>query len=468
MPCDSYTYTDWGACSSDGFQARSITSKAPAGCVGEESAVLKQSCNNILCKSHAYSDWSECDSSGKQKRRVILSTPQGCAGGVGPVLEQACDQNKSKKCEYSYSNWGSCELTGKQNRKIISVSPENCVPENNPVLEQACVYSALPAVVEGSASGGLRTPCDYSYSAWGACVSKRQTRMLVSAAPVDCEAVVTPVLERECGESTTALPAIAAGSPAPDPTSMLSPAPKTDLNFNDRTGSQWQEYYFSAPYCHDENSCGGAADPDNDNLNNNDEYRFGTNPKSPDTDRDGMVDGEEIQKGRNPLVADSATVSDAVVYESPKSKGQEAGEIYQVSGVDYDANNKKLKITGKALPDSYVTVYIYSEEPVISTVKTDADGNWIYIVDKPADGTHQVYVVVNENSGEVVAKSAPLPFVQTAEAASVIYPAKAAAPAKTRMEEGYLVFLFVGLGGLILALAAIGLSKKIIDHKKEQ
>lgn len=48
-----------------------------------------------------------------------------------------------------------------------------------------------------------------------------------------------------------------------------------------------------------------ALDPDNDGLDNLDEYHQGTNPQVADTDGDGLDDGDEIQRGTNPLLADS-------------------------------------------------------------------------------------------------------------------------------------------------------------------
>jgi hypothetical protein len=365
----------------------------------------------------------------------------------------------------------------------VSISPENCQKDTAPVLQQQCDYylssSFQASVATSSVSAAPAVPCVYSYSAWGACISKRQTRMLISALPQGCDASLMPVLSQNCKESSAALPAIAGNAPAPAPVSALSLAPKTVANFNDRTSATWQQYYFSVPNCQNEKICGGNADPDNDGLTNNDEYRFGTNPLNPDTDRDGMVDGEEIQTGRNPLVADSKTASDAVIYESPKDKGAVNGDILKIdkpAGGKLDTVKSKtgknlIKLTGKALPNTYVTIYVYSD-PLVLTVKTDSDGNWSYVLDKPMEnGGHEVYVAVNDNAGKIIAKSSPMPFVQTAEAATVTYPAnlaseeRAPAPTKSRLLEGYLIFFCAGMGGLLLALAAIGFVK---SSKNEQ
>lgn len=490
VACAAYTYTDWSACSGDGKQERSILAKLPAGCNDTGSALLARPCiYPAPCVSYVYSNWGACDSAGKQIRKIISSSPAGCAAGPEPILEKDCIPPavavpSPASCVYGYSEWGNCNSAGRQNRKLVSILPQNCAQKEPPVLEQSCNYlrPAISGTAEanlnenqtagGNAAAEPKKPCFYSYSAWGACVSKRQFRMVVSKSPLDCDEAIAPELARDCAESPLALPAQSSAAPSAAPQSVLAVLPSEAMpkNFNGRTDGAWQQYYFGAQICQNENKCGGDADPDNDGMSNNDEYRFGTNPNSPDTDRDGRVDADEIQSGRNPLAAATATSSDAIIYENPKETGQAAGKIYQVSNVEMiqsGAGKKELKITGKALPNSYVTIYIFSD-PVVLTVKTDSEGNWSYILDKPMeDGSHEVYVAVNDNRGKVVAKSEPLPFVQTAEAATAVYPApivteeRAPAPTKSRLWEGYFIFFGAGLGGLFLALAAIGLARNI-------
>ena len=79
----------------------------------------------------------------------------------------------------------------------------------------------------------------------------------------------------------------------------------------------------------------------------------------------------------------------------------------------------KIEFRGKALPNSFVTVYIFSI-PIVVTVKADSEGNWNYTLDKELDnGNHQVYVGLTDVKGKVVVKSNPLPFVKTASAITV-------------------------------------------------
>jgi hypothetical protein len=121
---------------------------------------------------------------------------------------------------------------------------------------------------------------------------------------------------------------------------------------------------------------------------------------------------------------------------------------------------EKVRLTGKALPNMYVTLYIYSEVPTIAVVKADRNGNWVYeLNNKLADGRHEAYVTINDHTGKVVAKSALFGFVKTAEAVTVensglanlgslsdepIQPVQAA-----RRTYALVVFTIIGLGLLI-------------------
>lgn len=79
----------------------------------------------------------------------------------------------------------------------------------------------------------------------------------------------------------------------------------------------------------------------------------------------------------------------------------------------------KITFHGKALPNSFATLYIFSI-PVVVTVKTDSEGNWNYTLDKELeDGKHQVYVAITDVKGKVVSKSSPLPFIKVASAITV-------------------------------------------------
>lgn len=54
----------------------------------------------------------------------------------------------------------------------------------------------------------------------------------------------------------------------------------------------WMDKYF--PGCTDAAICGDEEDPDNDGLSNIKEYELGTDPNNPDSDQDGLADGDEV------------------------------------------------------------------------------------------------------------------------------------------------------------------------------
>lgn len=171
-----------------------------------------------------------------------------------------------------------------------------------------------------------------------------------------------------------------------------------------------------------------GTDSDADGISDSEELRLGTNPKVADTDRDGYLDGDEIKKGYDPLKASAGNGEDKMLFQSPKEEG-EINEKYKVEDVKLveskehgsEKKEKVLHIKGKALPNTFVTLYVFSETPIIVTVKTDSAGNWTYDLDKNiADGEHELYVAVTDNTGKITAKSEPLRFVKTAEAATVM------------------------------------------------
>lgn len=166
------------------------------------------------------------------------------------------------------------------------------------------------------------------------------------------------------------------------------------------------------------------TDSDSDGVTDYDEVTiFETDPFSADTDKDGFIDSAEIEGGFDPIDPSPEAV---IVYESPKEEGIIRDDVLSVNSVIAVVDNEtegdevpprpKALLSGTALPNSYVTLYIFST-PIVITVKTDRDGNWSYIFDKELEnGEHEVYVGVTDNSGRVLAKSNPFTFVKTAEA----------------------------------------------------
>lgn len=97
----------------------------------------------------------------------------------------------------------------------------------------------------------------------------------------------------------------------------------------------------------------------------------------------------------------------------------------------------KISFKGKALPNSFATLYIFSI-PIVVTVKTDNDGNWNYTLDKELEnGEHKVFVAITDVKGTVVARSNPLPFVKEAFAITVPQIVPDAGSSPSFIEDNY-------------------------------
>jgi hypothetical protein len=443
LPNCDYIYTEWQPCNAYSKQYRSVISPAPYYC--SNVPITSQSCtynppsnstsNTSIC-SYQYTDWSSCSSSGVQTRSVKAAFPSGCVGGEMETT-QKCTYSASSTttnstntsglasatvptCRFSYTAWSPCDSNGNQARNIISKSPTDCIG-GDIVTQQKC----------DTASQISTAPvCTFTYSSWGECQpNNAKTRFITSHLPEGCfggspatitsctyvanssseesAPVTTPTTEEDIQSSTFIV------------RTGLPPTP----GFNGITTADWQKKYFGSEVCLNKDVCGGGADPDKDGLTNNDEFRIGTNPMDPDADGDGKSDGEEIVSGNDPLKYSKDAEGDKVVMESPKSTGEIQEDVYQVENVEMiDAGDgkKKMKISGFGIPNSYIKIFIYSDSPLVLTVKTDNQGNWSYDLDEPVeDGNHQVYVAVTDNAGKIQAKSEPLPFIKTAQAVTV-------------------------------------------------
>jgi hypothetical protein len=181
-------------------------------------------------------------------------------------------------------------------------------------------------------------------------------------------------------------------------------------------------------------------DIDGDSISDYDEVNlYHTNPNINDTDKDGMSDGEEILARTDPSmtnidggISPSGTTPGVAIETSltfaadPRESGVVAPAILKVENVvplppreNTGTSTKILVLTGRTLPNSFVTLYIFST-PIVVVVKADDTGAWTYTLDKELpDGAHEVYSAITDSSGKVIAKSEPLPFVKEAQALTI-------------------------------------------------
>ncbi|MEY3784306.1 MAG: hypothetical protein RLZZ230_628 [Candidatus Parcubacteria bacterium] len=211
-----------------------------------------------------------------------------------------------------------------------------------------------------------------------------------------------------------------------------------------------------------------AIDTDADGISDLDEIKlYKTDPNSADTDNDGITDGIEIIQGFDPLDA----ISEAVItFQSPKeSAGLIRDDVLVIEDVisvvataATEVSQVAAEIRGRALPNSFVTLYIFSS-PTVVTIKTDADGSFVYTYDKELeDGKHDVYVTMTDNTGSIVAQSNPFSFIKEAQAFTPVAAAEAEiVNADTSIQSAggtYNVVVGVGILALGLILLMLGVS----------
>jgi hypothetical protein len=177
------------------------------------------------------------------------------------------------------------------------------------------------------------------------------------------------------------------------------------------------------------------GDADKDGISNYDEQNiYKTDPLNAFTSNSSLTDGERVLLGLNVLTDGS----EQVPVESPKVSGDVIENVFEVHTISValkpldpgsteksaeldssalPAFKEEVTFAGRALPNSFVTLYVFST-PVVVTVKADASGAWSYTLDTELeDGAHELYVATVDAGGRILAKSPAVPFVKRAEAA---------------------------------------------------
>lgn len=171
------------------------------------------------------------------------------------------------------------------------------------------------------------------------------------------------------------------------------------------------------------------TDTDKDGVSDYDEeHIYRTDPTNPHTIPGVLSDGEKILQGIDPLSVSAMPIP----VQSPRTEGFVVNDLFEVeaivatsvpvvapTGVSHEApvaTTTAIAFSGRALPNSFVTLYIFST-PIVVTVKADSTGRWRYRLDKELpDGAHELYVAMVDNSGSIIAKSPAVPFTKRAEA----------------------------------------------------
>ncbi|MFZ2569061.1 MAG: Ig-like domain-containing protein [Minisyncoccia bacterium] len=180
-----------------------------------------------------------------------------------------------------------------------------------------------------------------------------------------------------------------------------------------------------------------------------------------------VYEGKQITAGEKVLLGfdPGKTELVRVTPEEPNVSDVPVTSSYKVNNVELSKENKVV-LKGTALPNSYVTLYIYST-PIIVTVKTNSDGEWEYTIDKELNsGEHTVYTATVNNTGKILAKSPGFSFVKTAEAAtlSTITPTQSGQVEKPGLLNTTYIIIIVTIFLLTLGVAFIIVG---INSKKE-
>jgi hypothetical protein len=170
---------------------------------------------------------------------------------------------------------------------------------------------------------------------------------------------------------------------------------------------------------------------------------------------------DKVLLGYDPAVPELVKVT----KEEPKYSVAPVVPLYKVNDVKL-TKEKMIELKGQALPNSFVTIYIYST-PIMVVVKTDSNGEWKYTLDKELEnGDHTVYTATVNNTGNIVAKSSGYLFTKTAEAVSfndVPLSGASADIAQPSFLEGINIYVLVAIfiGIIITLFVLIGfISKK--------
>lgn len=114
-----------------------------------------------------------------------------------------------------------------------------------------------------------------------------------------------------------------------------------------------------------------------------------------------------------PSTVEKVALPESPHVESVANSSTQAGFSPAKIGVSDDVRVEKIEnstkgdktaltLSGKASPNSIVTIYILSD-PIVVTVKSDANGNWTYSLDKLlVSGEHEVFVTVAKPDGSLV------------------------------------------------------------------
>ncbi len=516
-PSCSYSYSDWGSCQSTGKRSRTVTGYSPSGCVQTNVPYTVESCSYNSGESttetksttqcvYSYSNWGTCQITGKRTRSLTSRSPSDCVEYTHPTLEQNCIYDSSAVVVSS----SSVPSLSESHSETPQIETRNLTADNTtPAFSFMNIVDGMVFRGNYEIKGDVRgaesieyylVPVGsntYKYIGKGSHVSETGWSLIFPSKEFpNGEFYLRVKVKNMYGEYGSGQRKIHIANQDPGATERVSSddefipfemnkaqklvilqkmeeefqVPKDD-NPEASLGDPDQQRKHIFDFCQAQpEKCFPERDSDKDGLSDIDEIRFGTDPQAADSDLDGFIDGDEVKSGFDPVKYSPGDHSDQMVFESPKAHGSVV-QNYAVQNVTMqksDTGEQKLHLEGKGLPNSFVTIYIYSD-PIVLTVKTDSEGNWTYELDKNLeDGNHEAYVAVTDNTGKITAKSEPIAFVKTAQAVTVIPSVEASETTKvlpvtqSHTERDVLLLISIITAAIAVALATIG----FIKHKR--
>lgn len=206
-----------------------------------------------------------------------------------------------------------------------------------------------------------------------------------------------------------------------------------------------------------------ARDTDGDGASDAQEIITGTDPTNPDTDGDGALDGDEIAHGYDPLIAGKFARID---YADPRTVAPKQANTYQVekiSAIVLSGGSAGIRLEGRGLPSSYVTVFVYSV-PVIGVVRADSSGAWYFDIDQPlSDGQHSAYAALVNSDGSLAARSEQFIFAKSGGSVvqKITNPEAEISTSVDDLKNNFSIYLaFIILFSLAIALLVIGFAAR--------
>ena len=423
-----FDYSEWGVCE-NGKQKRTIKTKTPENCFGEP--VLEQSCESINtdCKDVWQCDdnWGVCTSAGKQYRLCKLTSNCPTITSAKPLTERSCtyeapevikptkpilaesvtvqptiaDQLPTECIRAGYSNKGDCEIYQYQS-KITN----ECLASGYINQEQCRQYfvTHYPKLIK--CQNLNETECNNIINKlilndFNVVIAPEVKQSLTESsghtATIDTQSKTVNVNINSSGQSQQSVQIKVENLPLASSTTPVS----VSLLAIDTTSTQQTLSPVAIVFDSNQN---GIADDIEARLGNPKDIKDVDSSKLTGIDK-ALVQGKSIEQPKLSSVTISNSIQIAAV-ENIKSTDNETAVI---------------RFKGKAEPNQVITLFIYSVMPIVLTVKTDANGNWVYDLDKSLiDGKHEVYVAVNNDKGRIVESSLPMPFfIEKAQAVSM-------------------------------------------------